>query len=341
MKSVRLLPGLSISVHDLRPPCSNFNFIEKHFGKEAHPDEHTSLRRLLSLSRSFKGKTLVLEDLPEDGIVRSENEEIKALCPDHRMKGLQRLTFWRTRFDSTASIRRRSSQDLIGYAIVKKDVVKSRKLSRWHVFEAVFRSCPQDYTCIPHSRHFRVMVLGKVFSIPGVMYCQQNGLNKSCAQVALRSILMHHLRAGEISYQQINSIAVQHFEPHKEGERFDPGMGLQPAQIAAVLDGFGVEHTDFDYSDNLDLQDEVPYQRVLYSGIESRSGVLLGFSLKQDGKHIIPVFGHTFNKDTWRNYADAIYFRPGLMQYIPSDSWLGSFVAHDDNFTPPPPGYRR
>ena len=334
MKTARSMAGSNPKCHDLRPPRSNFDFIEKHFGKETAPDQHTSIRRLFSLARSFGCKCVVVEDLPDDGLIRLENEEIAALWPDHRMPALRRLSFWRSGMRVVSGIRRRKSEDLIGYAVLKKDEIPSKGISRWHVFESVFRQCPLDYTCIPTSRRFRIRVANSQFSVRGDLYCQQNGLNKSCAQVALRTILLLRSSIPDVSYSRINAIAGNAFKPQKKGDVFQPGKGLQPAQIAAVLDAFGVEHTSVDYSGNKALQQSLPYQRLLYSGIESGAGALLGFSLKTPGKHIIPLFGHTFNKDAWRNYADTTYFKPGLMQYIPSDSWLGSFVGHDDNFGP-------
>jgi len=73
--------------------------------------------------------------------------------------------------------------------------------------------------------------------------------------------------------------------------------------------------------------------------VESGAGALLGFKLTGpqavNAKHIIPFFGHTFNKDTWAPDADASYFKIGAsVGYIPSESWTSSFIGHDDNFGP-------
>ena len=68
---------------------------------------------------------------------------------------------------------------------------------------------------------------------------------------------------------------------------------------------------------------------------------MLGFRLtgpnypkKEDApRHIIPFYGHTFNKDTWVPNADMSYFNVGgSVGYIPSASWTSSFIGHDDNF---------
>jgi hypothetical protein len=49
--------------------------------------------------------------------------------------------------------------------------------------------------------------------------------------------------------------------------------------------------------------------------------------------HSIPFFGHTFNQDTWVANASSAYFKVGQMtKYLPSETWLSSFIGHDDNF---------
>ena len=63
------------------------------------------------------------------------------------------------------------------------------------------------------------------------------------------------------------------------------------------------------------VRDELPYQKFLYAGIESGGGALLGFKFGGPGakgeKHLIPFFGHTFNKDIWVSNADPAYFHVG------------------------------
>jgi hypothetical protein len=47
----------------------------------------------------------------------------------------------------------------------------------------------------------------------------------------------------------------------------------------------------------------------------------------------VPLFGHTLNQDTWVPSADRSYFKVGAgTKYIPSESWLSTFVGHDDNW---------
>lgn len=61
----------------------------------------------------------------------------------------------------------------------------------------------------------------------------------------------------------------------------------------------------------------------------------LGPAIGQEQRHIVPFYGHTFNKDTWVPEADISYFRVGeSLGYVPSENWTSSFLGHDDNFGP-------
>jgi hypothetical protein len=95
------------------------------------------------------------------------------------------------------------------------------------------------------------------------------------------------------------------------------------------------------YGGNGDIEKYFPYQRAVYSGIESGCGCLLVFSLPENrpGReknlmHMIACFGHTFNEDTWAPTAEVDYFGADSIRYTPSDAWMSSFLVHDDNFGP-------
>ena len=76
-----------------------------------------------------------------------------------------------------------------------------------------------------------------------------------------------------------------------------------------------------------------PFQRLIYGSIESGFPIILCFAAAQGRAHAIPLFGHTFDEDMWVPHAELSYFRIGKgTTYIPSDSWLSSYVGHDDNW---------
>ena len=121
-----------------------------------------------------------------------------------------------------------------------------------------------------------------------------------------------------------------------------PDTGLITESIRKILRYYEVDFYDIDYDQaskgNPNAKDQFPFQRLAYAGIESGGGALVGFSLERlstdpPARHMIPFFGHTFNKDTWVPHADISYFHiSSALTYIPSDSWTSSFIGHDDNF---------
>lgn len=312
----------------LTPPFSFFDFVEDRFG------DYDSIRRIFSLARSSSAETLVLEHIQPCGIITEENEDILGLFPLYRNSSLLRLSFWKKPEADEGSLSF-VSKHLVGYAIFKQDQIGDNNFDEWHVFEAVFAKYPHSHNCVPHPQTYRLMVDGKPYEIEGLLYCQQNSLNKACAQVALRSLLSRTLPEGDISYRRINEIA------STVNPGFQPGLGLNVPQIRKVLSELNLRFNDIDYSQcDEQMRNDLPYQKYAYAGLESGGGALVGFrlagrELREEAKHIIPIYGHTFNKDTWAPTADISYFRIGEgVGYVPSESWTSSFLGHDDNFGP-------
>jgi hypothetical protein len=312
----------------LMPPFSFFDFVEDRFG------DYDSIRRIFSLARASSAETLVLEQIQPCGIIAEENEDILELFPSYRNTKLLRLSFWKKPVIDE-SITLFVSKDLVGYALFKHDQISENDFALWHVFEAVFAKYPHSHNCVPYPQTYRLMVDGKPFEIKGLLYCQQNSLNKACAQVALRSLLSRTLPEGDISYRRINEIAAT------VNPGFQPGQGLNVPQMRKVLSAHNLRFNDIDYSQcDEQLRNDLPYQKYAYAGQESGGGALVGFrlagrELREEAKHIIPIYGHTFNKDTWAPTADISYFRIGEgVGYVPSESWTSSFLGHDDNFGP-------
>ena len=320
-----------LDIHPAAPPFSSFNFIESYYkGLD-------SLRRCFSLARSFGVQTVTVEKIPALGLIEEENLELSEFFPDHKCLGLERLCFWKKQVHNVSVLNEMKGRDLIGYAILKRDRVKSANYDRWHVFEAVFRKYPHHHNCIPRPKTFKVACGERLYSVKGILYCQQNSLNKACAHVALRSLVSNHLANGDITYKQINELAG--ITPQKGRI---PGTGLSVKEIRNVLRGLDIGFRDIDYVESPELREDIPYQKVLYAGVESGAGALLGFRLtgpdiSEDAppRHIIPFFGHTFNKDTWVPDAELSYFDVGGgVGYVPSENWTSSFIGHDDNFGP-------
>jgi len=315
-------------IKHLKPPFSCFDLIEERFG------DYDSIRRIFSLARSSGAESLIIEAIPPTGIIAEENEDILTRYSDFQNSELVRLSFWKQIIDDYSKTTV-TSNDLIGYAILKHDEIPSIQYNSWHIFEAVFLKYPHEHNCVPRPGNYRLVVCDHPIEIRGLLYCQQNGLNKACAQVAMRSLLSKILPEGDISYRQINHFA----ESVLPG--FDPGKGLTVLQIRHILNELRIGYTDIDYQQGDDqLRIDLPYQKYAYAGLESGSGAFVGFrltgqNLRAGGSHIIPFYGHTFNKDTWVPNADVSYFHIGEdVGYFPSESWTSSYLGHDDNFGP-------
>ena len=336
LDSHRKVVAESMKILTLQPPFSFFDFAEDTF------EASESIRRIFSLARSSKARTLVCEKIPPVGIILEENEDLIQQYPRYKFSGLFRLSFWGKDSLKEEEIDSLTDEDCIGYAIFKKDEVGSR-IDGWHVFEAVFPKYPHEHNCIPRPQTYFFNVGNRPSKISGVLYCQQNGFNKTCAQVALRSLLSRLLPEGDISYRKLNEIA------KKADPTYTIGRGLHPFHIEKILEEFGLRYHDIDYSTlpnasrvkrraKKKLRIDSPYQKFAYAGLESGGGALVGFTFtnasgKRSG-HIIPVFGHTFNKDNWAPDANFSYFKIGKAEYLPSEIWTSSFIAHDDNFGP-------
>ena len=294
-----------------------------------------AIHRCFSLARSIScnHKSMVLEQLDPagEGIILEENNAMKIAFCDYCCKALIRISFWQKPVEEVQHLNI-SSDDLIGYLIIKHDISKIADINRSHVFEAVFPKYDHPHNCSHDERKYQIRVGEKLFDANGVIFCQQNSVFKCCAHVALFSILSLFEQDKEISFAKMNEIA----------GIVPPNTGLGPEAIQKILRYYGIDFCDIDYDEaekkNPRIKEQIPFQRLAYAGIESGGGALVGFSLEQQNinppeRHMIPFFGHTFNKDTWVPHADISYFRvSSSLRYIPSDSWTSSFIGHDDNF---------
>lgn len=122
------------------------------------------------------------------------------------------------------------------------------------------------------------------------------------------------LPEGDLDYTFINDIARK-----IAGKDYNPQNGLSVEQMQNVLNALKIPYSDLDYAEvskiDSSIRENIPYQKYLYAGIESGCGGLLGFKMadpNEPSRHIIPFYGHTFNKDTWTPDAEAHYFNIGL-----------------------------
>ncbi|MDP1579181.1 MAG: hypothetical protein Q8M02_02815 [Candidatus Didemnitutus sp.] len=312
---------------------SNFEFVDTRFAS------HSILRRILSLARKLKYQGMLEERiLPANCfLLEEENAALALRLPDFRHSEVVRLSFFSCNESS-------SPGEFLGYAIVKQDYHDSGPFM--HVYEAVLRAPrgPKENNYSHCHRTFRVCTTLGEFTVAGILYAQQNNATHVCAHVALRTLLSCVLPDVDVSYAQLNAWAgVDNSNPATSlGTRGGgSGGGLSSEHIERILNhaGLNPELIVNEPNSPAELPAELEFQKLLYGYLESGRPVMLGFELGSDpvnngdGRHIIPIFGHTFNEDLWAPEAERFYFRHNL-GYFTSESWLSSYLAHDDNFGP-------
>ena len=329
---------------DTNNQFSNFDFIRFKLGIS---DDIPALHRCFSLARDAGMSTIILENIHPTGIISAEEKALKEAYPAYECRGVYRISFWKRQILTIKQWEKSSDASPIGYLILKKDYVPGAEESKTiHVFEAVFAD---SVICLPDSHRYNhcntvyhVKLINRVFEIKGVIFAQQNGLSKCCAHVALYSILsMHNERNLEPCFTKMNAII--------EKDTSTAAKGLMLADIKKILNAYGVQYTVYH-------RKKYPFHRIVYSGIESGGGSLLAFEISKCSKikrivrnipfigklflkktlgHIIPCWGHVFEKDIWTPMASRHYFKSSNLQktkYYASDNWTSHFIAHDDNF---------
>jgi hypothetical protein len=301
---------------------SNFQFVDNHFNSSP------VLRRIFSLARKVDFKSVAIEKIIEADceLLREENDSLALREPKFISSDVYRILFFKgCQIDNP--------QELLGYAIFKKDLFKGEILPRCHVYESVMKPGRSMTTnnYIHCARTYKINTSSGEYTVAGVLYAQQNDLTYVCAHVALRTALASVLPEADISYSEINRFAGIDHTTTKVGQGEN---GLNPDQMEAVIKGCKIPYTKIVHEPKeLGLSLPGDFQRDLYGIIESGYPALLGFELDDSARHIIPVIGHTFNEDTWVAESGRYYFSDDL-KYFSSENWLSTYVVHDDNFGP-------
>lgn len=335
MADFRATVGINPRWHDTSAPFSNFAFVDTWF------DSNPILRRILSLARKHDFRGMLEEEISEADcpLLAAENAALAVRLPGFQRSRVIRLSFFKSAGQGNPG-------EFLGYAVIKHDTLATESFT--HVYEAVLRA-PRDRQhnnfCHCHRPYVVRTTLGP-FVVEGTLYAQQNDATFVCAHVALRTLLSCVLPEGDITYARINEWAgVDHADVTRNvGSRAPartPSGGLNPAQLEQVLLRAGLAPELIVHQPNTpaELPADIEFQRLLYGYLESGLPLLLGFELGADpinhgaGRHIIPIFGHTFNEDLWAPEAERAYFGHNR-GFFPSENWLSSYLAHDDNFGP-------
>ncbi len=242
----RCAKSTSFKIQLLTHPFSNFEFLEN----DKNYQGVSSLKRLFSLARSQNCKTVIIEDIIAEGAVLSEINNLSGSGIRNTM--LQRLSFWESEICDKSELTNIDSQNLKGYLVYKVDKYPDSS-TQGHVFEAVFQKYQHHHNFIPDNNKFRLNIDTHSFELQGMMYCQQNAINKCCAHVALRSLLSGIVKDDDLSYEDIHNVSQSSNTPRG---------GLNSVAIRSVLDYYHVNYFDLDYRNSLpEVTDKYPYSK--------------------------------------------------------------------------------
>jgi hypothetical protein len=323
--SARLAPAERHKIIRIERPFSNFNFIDASYEGLA------SLRRVMSQVRQLGGHTMVVERVAEATDTTEEDEDLEIRFGRKPKTVVHRLSFFSKPFGSGEELGQTTDNEFIGYAIVKKDSVPGvHRCTR--IYESVVRMSRHANNIARGTQRWVCTVMGHTFRVMGYLYAQQNDATNVCAHVALRSVAARFSSRGDMSYREMNRLAgIDHIKRTVGGG----SGGLTAEEMVTILKVAGANCFVRDYSVARPVDLEIPFQKYIYGSIESGFPAIVGFGMASPpyAYHVIPFFGHTFNEDTWVHKADISYFKIGAgMKYIPSESWVSMYLAHDDNW---------
>jgi len=316
---------ISAEILSIQRPFSLFDFVERTF--PFLPTLMNPVKRILSQVRQHQGKTLILEAIENATDLSEENEDLNIRLRGAVESKSYRLSFFKKEVHEKQQIEEIVADDFIGYAIIKTDRLPSSEV-RTRIYESVVTPSRFPNNFIRGMKEWRCTVFGNKFYVRGYLYAQQNNLTNVCAHVALRTVAANYHREGDMSYREMNNIVGIDHESRKVGGSDD---GLTTTEMVKILEAAGAKCITGNYFGITDQP--INFQKYLYGSIESGFPAIVIFSTSDGGFHAIPVIGHTFNEDIWVPKADISYFRVGPgTQYIPSESWMSMFIAHDDNW---------
>ncbi|MGA2070876.1 MAG: hypothetical protein ABSG97_05960 [Sedimentisphaerales bacterium] len=269
---------------------------------------------------------MVWEEIQDSEDLKQENEDIRLKHPDFKPVRTVRLSLYKKDLSTQKGLAS-AGDSFLGYVIIRQ--IDNPKKT-W-IFESVLKpNQPIDNFIIKGDQEWICSIGGCDFRVKGYLYAQQNGITNVCAHVALRSAV-HRFRQDDMTYREMNNfIGVDHVNK-KVGDK----SGLSTQDMIKVLESAGARCMAVDYTTSGGDKDKIPFQKILYGSIESGFPAIVVFQMADEPSicHAVPVFGHTFDKDAWVYRAEASYFRVGPQTlYIPSESWVSTYIAHDDNW---------
>jgi len=325
-KNAREIKGKDIRIINIESPFSFFDFKDKEIIGECWP-----IRRIFSQVRQLNGKTMVIENIKESIDLEEENEDIAKVYKNFSRDNSKsmRLSFFSKTFSKEKDLKIIDRRNFLGYVILKTDEIPDTDIGvKTRVYESVLKTSRRENNYIRRKPNWTCTVGNESFKIKGYLFAQQNGITNRCAHVAVRSIVSSFLNNDELSYRKINELLGIELKENIKAR------GLKLEEIQRILKHVGARYTQKKYISIEDyfMEPDIDLPKYIYGSIESGFPALVGFETSEGNGHVIPIFGHTFNEDTWVPKAELMYFGFGPETiYYQSESWLSMYISHDDN----------
>jgi len=355
----------------VQPFSFYFDLVEAYW-KSGDPHE-APLHRLATLARKQGAETLIIEDGSSDCGAAAEVGHVDEQHGGGGAAQIIRITF--LSIDHCGGeTGAEPAEALIGSCLLVnyRPPGRSEFELTW-IHEAVFATprTPDGKTLLNNFINvdglFDVTVKGRVFTVEGVCYAQQNGVTAVCAHASIRMV------ERTLSPQRPAATTVEVDALLGGPATLD---GLLPEELATAL-----EHLTGRQIADIDCDERPPseYISILTAAADSGEIALLIFRTggpkgaartdrepatarvadirterdaivderrdsgegerQKDELHVVVVIGYTRNSDEWYPLAVPRYRVPSatshrMPRYRPASMWVDHFVIHDDNFGP-------
>lgn len=339
-----------------------------------------TIHRVCNLMRKMGAESLLVETVTQDySITEWPRIQVELEQVSKRLGRtfesldytVHKLTFFCEEVRSQDQLASLNENAFLGYVIIVNLKVNS---SFWcsYVFESILREKgrPQkrDATILwePLLNHFlhvkrafSASAIDREYSLHGSYFCQQNGITTVCAHACGSMVLTNALGGNVVPCEVFNerlNVDQQSRQLYVNPKLGDNSRATHKGLDLLELDAVFRQFKFNSYREEFNSSNR-NFREFLYGFIESGYPALLVFNTSERhskkhrhhhdaSQHVVPVFGHTLNSDSWFPLAFAGYSpkraQPGSnslpdislgeRSYLSTVDWVDDFIIHDDNY---------
>jgi len=253
-----------------------------------------------------------------------ENKQLKSVIGGRLSSECLSLSLFSDQVDAN-SLETIDNKKLLVHCIIKRD--HSELGTKTHIYEAIVRPCFLLNNFLNGIRTYDVTIGSRQFEMEGLYFSQQNRESAKCAQSAM-AMALRALGRRTKSDNEVTPAEIIRLAPGSLGK------GLELSEMVRVFKGFGINPLAVNFQDPHAV--DLDYRSYVHLGIESGVPVLLCFVTRNRKKqrldrHVVTVFGHTLNTDTWIAEAEFGYGVTTPHKYHSSYHWCPHWIISDDN----------